>query len=529
MTAPATSSPMRSILPKTFVHIPGVGMGTERNLWARGISTWSRFLGSQRDLPASLCSSEVRDLLAASQVALRESDANFFAAHLPKQYWWRLYPSFARKAVFLDIETTGLSRYYDEVTLVGLYNGHRVTTLLAGHNLETISTMLEPFELVVTFNGTSFDLPFLTQKFPRLRIPPIHLDLRYLLRRLGYAGGLKDIEGQLGLLRPRQLQGLDGSEAPVLWARYQRGILSALQTLVQYNAADVTVLRVLMEFAHKQLVLQLETARSMRVPRLIPSRSKRVLVRVAPSGTSDMAMTVNRTITRLPLPQPTPPAVTLTGLLERLPNPAKRPTIVGIDLRASSVRNSGWAVLRGCDTATSLLATDSQLIQETVRHEPDIISIDAPLTLPRGRCCVDDTCQCRRHGIVRECERVLWKRGIRVYPCLLPSMQKLTQRGMMLAERFRSLGFTVIESYPGAAQDIMRIPRKKTSIEDLRYGLEAFGIRGTSSFGSVTHDELDAVTSAVVGYFHLTGDIEALGNNEEGFLIVPKLYPSTRT
>jgi predicted nuclease with RNAse H fold len=102
-------------------------------------------------------------------------------------------------------------------------------------------------------------------------------------------------------------------------------------------------------------------------------------------------------------------------------------------------------------------------------------------------------------------------------------MRKLTERGMRLARAFRKRGYTVIESYPGAAQDILRIPRKRSSLEGLAKGLEAFGIRGASLSQSCSHDELDAMTSAVVGYFFLTGEYEALGDRREECLIVPKL------
>jgi predicted nuclease with RNAse H fold len=102
-------------------------------------------------------------------------------------------------------------------------------------------------------------------------------------------------------------------------------------------------------------------------------------------------------------------------------------------------------------------------------------------------------------------------------------MQKLTERGMRLAKEFRKLGYKVIESYPGAAQDIMRIPRKKSSLDDLAGGLQAFGLKGACLTEGCSHDELDAITSAVVGYFYLTGDHEALGNEHEEWLIIPKL------
>jgi dephospho-CoA kinase len=102
-------------------------------------------------------------------------------------------------------------------------------------------------------------------------------------------------------------------------------------------------------------------------------------------------------------------------------------------------------------------------------------------------------------------------------------MQKLTARGMRLAQRFRELGVPVIESYPGAAQDIMGIPRKGASIEYLAKGLELFGIKGDYIHQKVTHDELDAITSAAVGLFFWSGKFEAIGNEEEDYLIIPDL------
>ena len=101
-------------------------------------------------------------------------------------------------------------------------------------------------------------------------------------------------------------------------------------------------------------------------------------------------------------------------------------------------------------------------------------------------------------------------------------MQGLTDRGMKLAQQLRELGFNVIESYPGAAQDILGITRKKVSTTELKQGLIDFGLSGEFEDAKITHDELDAITSALVGYFYLTAWYEALGNEDEGYLIVPK-------
>jgi predicted nuclease with RNAse H fold len=102
-------------------------------------------------------------------------------------------------------------------------------------------------------------------------------------------------------------------------------------------------------------------------------------------------------------------------------------------------------------------------------------------------------------------------------------MQNLTRRGVELAQRLRTLGIEVIESYPGAAQDIMSIPRKQKGLRHLTEGLIEFGITGEFALREVSHDELDAITSAVVGLFYLAGRYEALGNEDEDYLIVPSL------
>src|SRR5262249_36265036 len=142
---------------------------------------------------------------------------------------------------------------------------------------------------------------------------------------------------------------------------------------------------------------------------------------------------------------PPRPSVMLPELIARLPERAEGRVVVGIDLRASELRPTGWAMVKGDFAETKVLKTDAELLDETLACKPVVVSIDAPLTLPKGRCCTADACGCRHRGIVRECERILWKRGVRVYPCLLPSMRKLTERGMRLAHALRQHDVEVIE------------------------------------------------------------------------------------
>jgi len=199
----------------------------------------------------------------------------------------------------------------------------------------------------------------------------------------------------------------------------------------------------------------------------------------------------------------------------------EKKVVVGIDLTASEKRDTGWAVLKGNKTETHRLGTDKDIIDATMEQLPDIVSIDSPLALPYGRCCEKTDCQCRQYGITRFCERFLMSLRIGVFPCLIPSMVNLTMRGIKLAKAFEEKGVSVIESYPGAAQDILGMPRKQRGIDLLCESLKRFGIDIKDA--NISHDELDAITSALVGYFYLSGQYLGLGDERENDLIIPSI------
>jgi len=120
-----------------------------------------------------------------------------------------------------------------------------------GFNLQEFPQVLSEFDLLVTFNGTQFDLPVLKAYFPELNLPPAHVDLRFLMARLGFKGGLKRIEPRFGIHRPKAVNGMDGYMAVLLWQRYQRGDKGALDLLLSYNREDVVNLEVLMDGAFR--------------------------------------------------------------------------------------------------------------------------------------------------------------------------------------------------------------------------------------------------------------------------------------
>jgi histidinol phosphatase-like PHP family hydrolase/predicted nuclease with RNAse H fold/DNA polymerase/3'-5' exonuclease PolX/dephospho-CoA kinase len=195
--------------------------------------------------------------------------------------------------------------------------------------------------------------------------------------------------------------------------------------------------------------------------------------------------------------------------------------VIGIDLTGSEQKASGFAILEGKSVSTELILTDNDIIQKVLLINPAIVSIDSPLSLPVGRCCGDKNCDCAVHGIMRYCELTLKRFGIGVYPCLIDSMVNLTMRGIKLAKILRNSNINVIESYPGVAQDLLHIPRKRSGKELLIKGLRTFGLENIQD--NITHDEADAITSALVGCFYLNDLYVGMGNEKEGYLIIPRL------
>lgn len=194
--------------------------------------------------------------------------------------------------------------------------------------------------------------------------------------------------------------------------------------------------------------------------------------------------------------------------------------IVGIDLTAGN-KDTGVAVLNGFSVETCSLNTDAEILSFIEAHEPKIVSIDSPLGLPGGGTTVD-----RKAGIVRVAEYDLASIGIPAYPALIDSMEKLTLRGIQLRRAIEQLPGAprVIESYPGAAQDILCIPRKQKSLELLREGLRRLGLSGPG-LETRSDDEMDAITSAIVGRYFEAGVFEPMGIPSEAQLIVPKVAP----
>ena len=188
-------------------------------------------------------------------------------------------------------------------------------------------------------------------------------------------------------------------------------------------------------------------------------------------------------------------------------------TIAGLDLAGVDSRPTGFCVLKGLKAETSLAYGDKEIVRRIKEVKPRIIAVDAPSRLPQGRATIEEKTDVH----LMECDVELLKRGINFFQVTLGPMRKLTSRGIRLRGVLESNGFTVIEVYPGGAQDVLMIPRKQRGLKGLRTGLEKLGIEGLT--GELSDHELDAVTGAYVGKLFLEGKATVYGTPEQAIVM----------
>lgn len=151
---------------------------------------------------------------------------------------------------YLDIETTGLTPFGCEITVIGIHlcSGENTDFVqLVGKDVDApgILEALSGVDVIYTYNGSRFDLPFIQAQLGiNLAELFAHHDLMYDCWRQNLFGGLKAVERQLGI--NRMLKEMNGYEAVRLWWKYVDSFdLDALNTLLEYNKEDVVNLKTL--------------------------------------------------------------------------------------------------------------------------------------------------------------------------------------------------------------------------------------------------------------------------------------------
>ena len=237
-----------TMLQETFLFLPGVNERTETRLWSCGIRTWDHLLettaipGVSRER-LSFWKGRVRH---AQELVRTPDGVRALVRQLGTRHAWRAAREILDEPRYLDIETT---EHRGDVTVVGASDGECYLALIKGRTLDAngLRRLLAGATCLITFNGSSFDLPILDRRFPAALPDVPHLDLRHICAQAGLRGGLKRIEEHLGVRRADALRDVDGTDAILLWYRHALGDAHALTQLVEYNSADVLNLASLLD------------------------------------------------------------------------------------------------------------------------------------------------------------------------------------------------------------------------------------------------------------------------------------------
>ncbi|MEM3696070.1 MAG: DUF429 domain-containing protein [Candidatus Bathyarchaeia archaeon] len=185
----------------------------------------------------------------------------------------------------------------------------------------------------------------------------------------------------------------------------------------------------------------------------------------------------------------------------------KKSIIIGIDLAGTPKNPTGWALWKDKMVKTALVYTDEEILEGVLSHAPSIVAIDAPLRLPK-------------EGILRKADKEMIRLGYRVFPPSLPAMKKLTLRAIKINKLILEKSYKIIEVHPTSTRKALSMPLKEW--ERIQIALQTLGVEGDIKTRPLTSHEIDAVTAALTAYLHMQNLTEAIGDAEEGFIIVPK-------
>jgi len=208
-----------------------------------------------------------------------------------------------------------------------------------------------------------------------------------------------------------------------------------------------------------------------------------------------------------------------------------RSLFIGIDLTSSPKRPTACV---GLDDKLhlifdDLISGDADILDSIASYRPRIVALDAPLGLPKGLCCLEESCSCQPLAPAkgRACERELSRRGIPSYYTTKRSIIKnMVYRAISLKREIDARGCEVIEVYPYATKVALfgrSIPSKSkpSGISFLRQRLAQLMPQLTAYLPRFNHDLCDALIAAYNAYLYARGEAEAVGDWEEGAICVP--------
>lgn len=208
-----------------------------------------------------------------------------------------------------------------------------------------------------------------------------------------------------------------------------------------------------------------------------------------------------------------------------LPRAAQPVVCIGIDLAGVPHRETGVAIVRDGVLEHLAAAGDDAEIMALVAMAgaTATVAINAPLTLPRGRCCLDDDCPCRQDPGTRSraVERELLRMKVPVLATAL--IKVLARRGYVLAATLRAAGCAPLEVYPHATLRLLDLPAsgKRTQLgrRRIHHALQPL-VPGLDHPDASEH-QLDAVVCALTALLWRQGRTRTVGEVDEGLMIIP--------
>ena len=180
--------------------------------------------------------------------------------------------------------------------------------------------------------------------------------------------------------------------------------------------------------------------------------------------------------------------------------------IIGIDLAGVEKNPTGWALWKNKVISTCHLYENHEILEHLTKFEPTLITIDAPLSLPKK-------------GTMRKADREMYRHGYPVFPPRLPAMEKLTLRAIKITQQIKREKLHIIEVHPTSTRKALKIPTKDwKKIQNIFIHI---GLKGDLETRVLTSHEIDAVTAALTGYLYLQKKTELIGDEEEGYIVVP--------
>jgi hypothetical protein len=99
-------------------------------------------------------------------------------------------------------------------------------------------------------------------------------------------------------------------------------------------------------------------------------------------------------------------------------------------------------------------------------------------------------------------------------------MKKLTLRAIRLNKLIAEKGYKTIEVHPTSTRKALNIPLKDWG--KIQTILAQIGLEGDLTVRTLTPHEVDAITAALTAYLHVQNRTEAIGDEREGYIIIPK-------